>query len=142
ARPCGDRGCELASVPVRASGPRAFSAVMDHVRLAGIRGGPRGAVSDVGDPTGRLTSVTASRLPDGDDVVRHPARSAPPQGVSPDSVDPSTRWASPPSHCFNTAGRIAPNGAGPPPRRERSPRPRGGAGARAALGAGVVGVVP
>src|SRR6516165_6783356 len=31
-------------------------------RLAGIRGGPRGAVSDVGDPTERLTSVTALRL--------------------------------------------------------------------------------
>src|SRR5262245_7073332 len=60
--PGGDRGCELASVPVRALGPRAFSAVRDHVRLAGIRGGPRGAVSDVGDPTGRRTSVTALRL--------------------------------------------------------------------------------
>src|ERR1700755_952220 len=30
-------------------------------RLAGIRGGPQGAVSDVGDPTERLTSVTALR---------------------------------------------------------------------------------
>ena len=29
--PGGDRGCERASVPVRAFGPRAFSAVMDHV---------------------------------------------------------------------------------------------------------------
>src|SRR6516165_7783843 len=30
-------------------------------RLAGMRGGPQGAVSDVGDPTERLTSVTALR---------------------------------------------------------------------------------
>src|SRR3954454_20280195 len=32
-------------------------------RLAGIRGGPQGAVSDVGDPTERLTSLSALRLP-------------------------------------------------------------------------------
>ena len=31
-------------------------------RLAGIRGDPRGAVSDVGDPTERLTSLPALRL--------------------------------------------------------------------------------
>src|SRR6516165_5004245 len=34
-------------------------------RLAGIRGVPQGAVSDVGDPTERLTSLTALRLPKG-----------------------------------------------------------------------------
>jgi len=32
-------------------------------RLGEIRGGPRGAVSDVGDPTERLASLTAIRLP-------------------------------------------------------------------------------
>src|SRR5271154_1857951 len=57
-------------------------------RLAGIRGGPQGAVSDVGDPTERLTSLTAFRLakhatwygsqPDADST----------QGVSPDKFDP------------------------------------------------------
>src|SRR5262249_11578205 len=31
--------------------------------LGEIRGGPRGAVSDVGDPTERLASLTAIRLP-------------------------------------------------------------------------------
>ena len=45
-------------------------------RLAGIRGGPQGAVSDVGDPTERLTLLPALHLPN-DDVVRLPARVGP-----------------------------------------------------------------
>jgi hypothetical protein len=66
-------------------------------RLAGIRGGPQGAVSDVGDPTERLTSLTALRhattatlygsQPDADST----------QGVSPDMVDSICLAASPPS---------------------------------------------
>ena len=38
-------------------------------RLGEIRGGPHGAVSDVGDPTERLASLSAFRLPKCD-VVR------------------------------------------------------------------------
>src|SRR5262249_26776003 len=85
--PGADRGCERASVPVRAFGPWAFSAVVDHVRLAGIRGGPRGAVSDVGDPTERLTSVTALR--------RARSRRCTATGPIPDPLreSPPTSWS-------------------------------------------------
>src|SRR6516164_8901858 len=65
-------------------------------RLAGIRGGPRGAVSDVGDPTERLTSLTALRLATNATLYgsRSDADSA--QGVSPDACDSNTWVASPP----------------------------------------------
>src|SRR5262249_35822370 len=87
-------------------------------RLAGIRGGPRGAVSDVGDPTERLTSVTALRL------TRTRRRAAPgpirpSQGVSPDIADSSTCAASPPSRLSNS-GRIVPRALGPRPRPGRA----------------------
>src|SRR5690242_13109048 len=87
-------------------------------RLAGIRGGPRGAGSDVGDPTERLTSVTALRR-------ARPRRGAAPgpirpaQGVSPDSADPSTLAASPPSR-LSSSGRIALRALGPRPRPGRA----------------------
>ncbi len=82
-------------------------------RLAGIRGGPQGAVSDVCDPTERLTSLTALRhattatlygsQPDADST----------QGVSPDMVD-SIRFAvSPPTNFLRAAGRILFKGFGP-----------------------------
>src|SRR6516225_1375000 len=116
--PGGDRGCEPASVPVRAFGPRAFSAVVDHVRLAGIRGGPRGAGSDVGDPTERLTAVTALRLA----RTRRgaaPGPTRPSQGVSPDSADSRTFAASPPSR-LSHSGRIVLRAFGPRPRPGRA----------------------
>ena len=100
-------------------------------RLAGIRGGPHGAVSDVCDPTERLTSFTAFRLakfatlygsqPDADST----------QGVSPDKVD-SIRWAmSPPTNLWRTAGRIWFKGLGP---RPWLPRPAAGCALDAARG--------
>src|SRR5262245_27220249 len=49
--PCAGRSGHGPSLPSRITS-----------RLAGIRGGPRGAVSDVGDPTERLISLTAFRL--------------------------------------------------------------------------------
>src|SRR5260370_5781900 len=88
-------------------------------RLAGIRGGPQGAVSDVGDPTERLTSLTALRLATLATLhgSRSDADSA--QGVSPDPIDSSTAAASPPS-VSRTSGRIALRGWGPRPRPERA----------------------
>src|SRR5215510_701712 len=59
--PASDAGASLHQSPYgsRDHGPSLPLRITS--RLAGIRGGPRGAVSDVGDPTGRLTSVTALR---------------------------------------------------------------------------------
>ena len=94
-------------------------------RLAGIRGGPRGAVSDVGDPTERLTSVTALRRARTRRCAA-PGPTRPAQGVSPDIADSSTFAASPPSRLSNS-GRIVLRAFGPRPRR---PGPAGPAGAR------------
>src|SRR6516164_7820587 len=87
-------------------------------RLAGIRGGPRGAVSDVGDPTGRLTSVTALRLTRSRRCAA-PGPIRPSQGVSPDIADSSTCAASPPSR-LSSSGRIALRALGPRPRPGRA----------------------
>src|SRR5262245_29861416 len=87
-------------------------------RLAGIRGGPRGAVSDVGDPTERLTSVTALRLTRTRRCAA-PGPIRPAQGVSPDSADSSTFAASPPSRLSNS-GRIVLRALGPRPRPGRA----------------------
>ena len=104
-------------------------------RLAGIRGGPRGAVSDVGDPTERLTSLTAFRLPELTTLYGSQSDADSTQGVSPDSIDSISWAASPPRSCSRTTGRNAFNGWGPRPRRERPtcpcPGPWGTAGFRA-----------
>src|SRR5271155_1484334 len=65
-------------------------------RLAGIRGGPQGAVSDVGDPTERLTSLTALRLATDATLYGSSSDSDSTQGVSPDVIDSITWAASPP----------------------------------------------
>src|SRR5438105_6713832 len=84
-------------------------------RLAGIRGGPQGAVSDVGDPTERLTSLTALRLAKLATLYGSRSDTDSAQGVSPDPIDSSTWAASPPSF-VRTSGRIALRGLGPRPR--------------------------
>src|SRR5262245_25691383 len=87
-------------------------------RLAGLRGGPRGAVSDVGDPTERLTSVTALRRARTRRCAA-PGPTRPAQGVSPDIADSSTFAASPPSRLSNS-GRIVLRAFGPRPRPGRA----------------------
>ena len=106
-------------------------------RLAGIRGGPQGAVSDVGDPTERLTSLTALRL--ATDATLYGSWSDPDstQGVSPDVIDSITWVASPPSR-LRTSGRIVLRGLGPRPEPERA----GGRGASDAVGRRAVGPRP
>ena len=88
-------------------------------RLAGIRGGPQGAVSDVGDPTERLTSLTALRRPTFTTLYGSAPDADTTQEVSPDLSDSSTAAASPPSR-FRTAGRRPLNAWGPRPRLPRS----------------------
>ena len=87
-------------------------------RLAGIRGGPQGAVSDVGDPTERLTLLPALRLANRRRCTA-PGQSWTAQGVSPDAFDSISPASSPPTNCFRTAGRIAANRFGPRPRLPR-----------------------
>ena len=84
-------------------------------RLAGIRGGPQGAVSDVGDPTERLTSLAALRLATHATLYGSRSDAEPAQGVSPDPIDSSTRAASPPRF-LRTSGRIELRVLGPRPR--------------------------
>ena len=92
-------------------------------RLAGIRGGPQGAVSDVGDPTERLTSLTALRLATYATLYGSSSQTDSTQGVSPDVIDSNTWVASPPSR-LRTSGRIVLRGLGPRP----EPEPAGGRG--------------
>ena len=77
-------------------------------RLAGSRGGPQGAVSDVGDPTERLTLLPALRLAKRRRCTA-PGQSWTAQGVSPDAFDSISSASSAPSNCLRTAGRIAAN---------------------------------
>jgi hypothetical protein len=83
-------------------------------RLAGIRGGPQGAVSDVGDPTERLTSLTALRLATYATLYGSSSDPDSTQGVSPDAIDSITWAASPPSR-LRISGRIVLRGLGPRP---------------------------
>ena len=75
-------------------------------RLAGIRGGPHGAVSDVCDPTRRLTSFTAFRLAKFATLYGSQPDAGSTQGVSPDKVD-SICWAmSPPTNLWIMPGEF------------------------------------
>src|SRR5262245_41684819 len=90
-------------------------------RLAGIRGGPRGAGSDVGDPTERLTSLTALRLANLATLYGTRSDDGSAQGVPPDRIESITSAASPP-RLLRSSGRIALRALGPRPR----PAPAGG----------------
>ena len=92
-------------------------------RLAGIRGGPQGAVSDVGDPTERLTSLPAFRL------AKRRRCTAPGPIPTPLRESPLT-WsilsrpaASPPTIWFSTAGSNVTQPLRPAPPACRGPPP-------------------
>ncbi len=105
---CGDHGREPS-----------LSQVITY-RLADVRGGPRGAVSDVGDPTERLTSLAAFRLAKFTTLYGSQSDDDSAQEVSPDPVDFISFATSPPTSCSRTAGRISRNCFGPFPRRPRA----------------------
>jgi hypothetical protein len=117
--PCGSTGHE-SSLPLGITS-----------RLAGIRGGPQGAVSDVSDPTERLTSLTAFRLAKHATLYGSQPDADSTQGVSPDKVDSICLATSPPTKFLRAAGRIWFNGFGP---RPWLPRPAAGCALDAARG--------
>ena len=97
-------------------------------RLAGIRGGPQGAVSDVGDPTERLTSFTALRLPNGTTLYGSrpdpaPLRESPLTGsiVSPVPVR-LLAFGEPPGGSRSTVGGRVPGGCDLPAPAPLAPR--------------------
>ena len=66
-------------------------------RLADVRGGPQGAVSDVGDPTERLTLLAAFRLAKFTTLYGSQSDDDSAQEVSPDPVDFISFATSPPT---------------------------------------------